>query len=75
MNIEKIKELVKTFRQSNYKDLFAALVLNEKIDFLHELEDLNDGDIKYLEELLIKFMDDESITSLLNPDIFDLMEE
>lgn len=57
MDLENIKELVRIFKNADYRDLFGALVLNEKIDYLHELEDLQEKDLEYLEELYNKFMD------------------
>lgn len=56
MNLENIKELVRIFKNADYKDLFGALVLNEKIDYLHDLEDLQENDLEYLEELYTNFM-------------------
>ena len=75
MNKERIIELVKELRKENYKDLFAALILYEEIDFIHELEDVTDKDIEFLENIYQKFMEKDNITSLVNQDIFDLMEE
>lgn len=75
MNKERIIELVKELRKENYKDLFAALILFEQIDFIHELEDVTEKDIEYLEEIYEKFMEKDYITSLINQDIFYLMEE
>ena len=75
MNLDRIKELVKQLRNENYKDLFAALILYEEIDYIHELEDVNEKDIEFLEKIYKKFMDKDYITSLINQDILDLMEE
>ena len=65
MNKNKVIELVKLFKNVDYKDLFGALVLNEKIDFLQDLEDVNDSDIEYLEELYNKFLDSD-LSGLIN---------
>ena len=59
MNLENIKELVCIFKNADYRDLFGALVLNEKIDYLHDLEDLQEKDIEYLEELYANFMESD----------------
>lgn len=63
MNKEKVIELVNLFREVNYKDLFGALVLNEKVDSISEV---NNKDWEYLEELYDKFMDCDYITGLIN---------
>ena len=49
-------------------------VLNEKIDFLQDLQDVNDEDIEYLEDLYNKFMESDNLT-LINSDLLDDMEE
>lgn len=59
MNLENIKELVRIFKNADYKDLFGALVLNERIDYLHDLEDLQENDLEYLEELYNNFMNSD----------------
>lgn len=73
MNKYVIKLMVRMFRNVDYKDLFGALILNEKIDYLQDLEDLSDADIKYLEELFDRFMQSDNIT-LINSDLLDAME-
>ena len=65
MNKDVIKLMVRMFRNVNYKDLFGALVLNERIDYLQDLEDITDSDIVYLEELYDKFLDSD-ISGLIN---------
>lgn len=59
MNLENIKELVRIFKNADYRDLFGALVLNEKIYHLHDLEDLQEKDLEYLEDLYANFMDSD----------------
>lgn len=73
MNKDVIKLMVRMFRNVDYKDLFGALILNEKIDYLQDLEDLSDADIKYLEELFDRFMQSDNMT-LINSDLLDVME-
>ena len=74
MKKENIIELVKLFKKVDYKDLFGALILNEKIDYLQDVEDIQDYDIEYLEELYNKFMNSDNI-SLINQDLIDEFEE
>ena len=77
MNKEKIIELVKLFRNSNYKDLFGALITFELLDNEHyyeeELNSIDDKDIKHLENLYIKFMDSPTISGLLNEELRDMV--
>ena len=68
---EKVKELIRLFHEVNYIDLFGALVLNEKLDYLQDLEDITDGDFKYAEELYDYFMDCDSITGLIDIDAIE----
>ena len=75
MNKENIKELVKTFKKADYKELFAALVLFEKIDYLHDLNDLLDSDVEFLEQVYNKFMESKTIKGLLNEEIDNLIDE
>ena len=51
MDLEKVKELIKIFKNSDYRNLFAAILLNENIDYLHDLEDLQEYDLKYVNEI------------------------
>lgn len=66
MNKENIKNIVKFLNNQDYKDLFAALVIFEKIDYLHDLNDLNDDDITYLENLYKKYLNNDSSVNLIN---------
>ena len=74
MSKEKIIELVKTLKNNNYKDVFAAIVIFEKLDYLQDLQDIDDKDIEYLEEVYNKFMDSPTITGLLNEELKEFLE-
>lgn len=74
MNKENIKELVKLFNNVNYKDLFGAIIVFEKLDYLAELDDLQDSDINTLETIYEKFMDSD-ITGLLNDDLKEIIDK
>ena len=73
MNIEEIKRLVKEFHRVNYKDLFGALITYETEDYLHNIDDLNEGDIDFLEGLYDYYMDRDDITGLMN--VNELIED
>ena len=75
MNKEKIIELVKTLNNNNYKDVFGAILIFEKLDYLQDLQDIDDKDIEYLEEVYNKFMDSPTITGLLNDELKEIIEE
>ena len=74
MDIEKIKELVKIFKEANYKDLFGALIINERLDYMHDLDELNEGDIEILEGLFNRFMKSDNAT-LINRDLLDDLDD
>lgn len=74
MNKNKIIELVKILKNSNYKDAFGALIIFEKLDYLHDLQDFNNGDIEYLEKVYDKFMDSPTISGLLNEELREILE-
>lgn len=74
MNKNKIIELVKILENSNYKDVFGALVVYEKMEYLQDLQDFNDGDIEYLEKVYDKFMDSPTISGLLNEELNEILE-
>lgn len=75
MNKEKIIELVKTLKSNNYKDIFAAIVIFEKLEYLHDLQDIDDKDINMLEEIYDRFMESSTITGLLNDELKEIIEE
>lgn len=74
MNKEKIIELVKTLNNNDYKDVFGAIVVFEYIDYLQDLQDINNIDIKYLEEIYDRFMESATITGLLNEELKEFLE-
>ena len=74
MNKEKIIELVKTLNNNDYKDVFGAILIFEKLDYLQDLQDIDDKDIEYLEEVYNKFMDSPTITGLLNEELKEILE-
>ena len=74
MNKEKIIELVKTLNNNNYKDVFGSILIFEKLDYLQDLQDIDDKDIEYLEKVYNKFMDSPTITGLLNEELKEFLE-
>ena len=74
MNKEKIIELVKTLNNNDYKDVFGAILIFEKLDYLQDLQDIDDKDIEYLEEVYNKFMDSPTIAGLLNEELKEILE-
>lgn len=74
MDIEKIKDLVKIFKKANYKDLFGALIINEQLDYMHDLDELNESDIEILEGLFNRFMKSDNAT-LINRDLLDDLDD
>ena len=74
MNKEKIIELVKTLNNNNYKDVFGSILIFEKLDYLQDLQDIDDKDIEYLEKVYNKFMDSPTITGLLNEESKEFLE-
>lgn len=66
MNLENIKEIVKYLKNVSYTDLFGALMVFEHVDYLHDLEDLDQSDIDYLEDVYDYFMDNDYFTGLMN---------
>ena len=73
--MNKIKELLYILKNADYKDLFIALILNDKIDYIQDIEDLQEEDITYLETIYKEFIENDTITSLINPEILDMIEE
>ena len=74
MKLENIKRLVKQFNNEDYKELVGALIVFEKMDYLHDLEDLNNKDIEKLEEIYYKWLHSD-ISGLLDMDLKDLIDE
>lgn len=74
MNKEKVIELVKILNNSNYKDVFGALIVFEKLDYLHNLEDFDDKDVEFLEGVYNKFMNSTTCTGLINEEINEFLE-
>ena len=74
MNKEKIIELVKILNNNDYKDVFGALMVFEKLDYLHSLEEFNDKDVEFLESVYNKFMDSSTCTGLINEAINEFLE-
>ena len=63
MNLENIKQIVKYLNGVKYSDLFGAIMVFEKLDYLHDLEDLNQQDLDYLEDYERKYETFEIIVS------------
>ena len=57
----------------SYQDLFGALVLNEKIDYLDEVEEITQSDIDYTERLYEYFIESDKYSGLIN--VEELQEE
>lgn len=74
MNKEKIIELVKILNNNDYKDVFGALIVFEKLDYLHNLEEFNDKDVEFLEGVYNKFMDSSTCPGLINEEINEFLE-
>lgn len=74
MNKEKVIELVKILNNNDYKDVFGALIVFEKLDYLHNLEDFNDKDVEFLESVYNKFMDSTTCVGLINEEINEFLE-
>ena len=66
LNLENVKTVVRFLRTIRHDTLFSALILNEKIDYLQELEDLTEKDIEFLKELYEEYIEDDTITGLLD---------
>jgi hypothetical protein len=75
MNKENIKNIVKYLNNLDYKELIASIILFEKLDYLQDIEDLTDDDIKTLDKIYQKFMDSNTITGLLNEEIQNIIDE
>jgi len=73
MNKNNVKELVKQFENENYKDLFGALIVFEKLDYIIE-DDITDKDIEFLEKVYEEFMESKTISGLLNEELKDIIE-
>ena len=74
MNKEKVIELVKILNNNDYKDVFGALIVFEKLDYLHNLEEFNDKDVEFLEGVYNKFMDRSTCVGLINEEINEFLE-
>lgn len=64
MKLDLIKEYVKTLKNMDYRNFFGAFMVFEKIDYLHELEDLNEGDMEYLDGLYEFYMEKDYFCGL-----------
>lgn len=74
MNKEKVIELVKILNNNDYRDVFGALVVFEKLDYLHNLEDFDNKDIEFLENVYNKFMNSTTCEGLINEEINEFLE-
>ena len=75
MNKENIKNIVKYLNTLDYKELVASIILFEKLDYIMDIEELTDDDIKTLEKIYKKYIDSKTITGLLNEEIQDYIDE
>ena len=78
MNKDSIIKLVKEFKGVDYKDLVGALAIYEIIEnemyYETELEELNEKDIKTLENIYNEFMNSKTIKGLLNDELVEIIE-
>ena len=74
MNRKKVIELVKILNNNDYKDVFGALIVFEKLDYLHNLEDFDNKDVEFLESVYNKFMDSPTCAGLINEEINEFLE-
>lgn len=74
MKLENVKELLKVFANANYKDLFGAIMLNEKIEYFQDIEDITIHDIAYLNTLYNKLMESDDLT-LINQNLLDDLDD
>lgn len=72
--VERIKKLLLELKKVDYKDLFMALCLNEKIDYMHDIDDITKHDIEFLDNLYNDFIENDSITSFINSEILEKLE-
>lgn len=75
MDKETIKRLLYQFRNEDYKNFIGALILNEVIDYQMDIEDITEGDIETTEEIYNKFIESDRITSIINQEVLDYIEE
>ena len=66
MDLKEIKRLVREFHRVDYRNLFGALITYETEDYLHNLDDLNKGDIEFLEGLYDYFIERDDIVGLID---------
>lgn len=48
MRLNKIKELLKEIRELTFQEYISLLILNEKIDYNSDIEDITDVDLDYI---------------------------
>lgn len=48
MRLDKIKELLKEIRELSWHEYISLLILNEKIDYNSDIQDITDGDLDYI---------------------------
>ena len=65
MELDKIKQDLLKLKEMDYKELFILLVLNEKVEYKQDIQDITQTDLNYLEQKYYEFIDDDNITSLL----------
>lgn len=66
MELKNVKEILRYIRNANYADVFGALMLNERIDYMHEIDDITQSDIDYLEGVYDYFIGNDYFTGLMN---------
>lgn len=49
MRLNKIKELLKEIKELSYREYISLLVLNEKIDYNSDIQDITNGDLDWIE--------------------------
>lgn len=48
MRLNKIKELLKEIKELSYEEYISLLVLNEKIDYNSDIQDITNGDLDFI---------------------------
>ena len=72
MNMELLKEYTRTLKNMNYKEFIGAIILNEKLDYLQDLEDITQKDVDYLTKLYNYYMENDYL-NIFN--VNELIEE
>ena len=75
MELDKIKQDLLKLKEMDYKELFILLVLNEKVEYKQDIQDITQADLNYLEQKYYEFIDDDNIASLLNEQVLEMINK